>query len=557
MNPRCGFAVRIRDVLVDRVLRLPPVRGVQYVVARNLAVPMPDGVILRADRYVPVDTGEGPQPVVLVRTPYGRSGGLALIYGAPFARRGYQVVIQSVRGTFGSGGVFRPFHDERSDGLATIAWLRSQPWCDGRVAMMGASYVGFTQWAVAPFVDPPLTALCPAITGSEFTSSTYLGGGIGLRGALEWSILVATQEAGTLRMALARALGARARRNTAALNMLPLSAADTSALDAASSYWQEVVAHAEPGDDFWRDTDNSAGLATMRSPVNLYTCWWDIFLTNALADVERLRKAGNPPRLTIGPGAHADVGGAAMATREALDHLGATLHGQAPRDRPPVLFYLQKADVWLGTSSWPPPADDQVWYLHSAGRLRTDAPAQTPPDASRYDPADPTPTIGGPVIGPDAGSADQAVVETRADVLTYTSPTLESDLDVVGAPTASVYLRSDPAYADLVVRLCDVDPDGRSTSVTDGYVRLRPESPPADVDGVVEVRLPLRATAYRFLAGHRLRVQVSGGAFPRYARNLGTGEPATTASRMVVARRETFHDPAYPSALSLPIRPRR
>lgn len=199
----------LRTALVDRVLRLPAEAG-SYRVERDLRVPMPDGVTLLADRYAP--PGDRPGPVVLVRTPYGRDRQLALLYGAPFARRGLQVVIQSVRGTFGSGGAFAAFHHEKDDGLATIAWLREQPWCDGRVATMGSSYLGYTQWAVAPYVDPPLAAMCPAITGSEFNSATYLGGGVGLRGAFEWGVMVEQQENGRGRL-FRRLLGLDVRRN--------------------------------------------------------------------------------------------------------------------------------------------------------------------------------------------------------------------------------------------------------------------------------------------------------------------------------------------------------
>jgi putative CocE/NonD family hydrolase len=546
---RSGLVGRVRDGLVDRMLKLPRDGVAPVVVQRDVRVPMPDGVDLLADRHAPATGVDQPRPVVLVRTPYGRRGPLGLVYGAPFARRGLQVVIQSVRGTFGSGGSFHPFHDERDDGLATVAWLREQPWCDGRVAMMGASYLGYTQWAVAPYVDPPLAALCPAVTGSEFNSATYLGGGVGLRGAFEWSMMVAQQESGRLRLLLST-FGPRAARARRAMAGLPLADADEHAIGQRSAYWQEVVEHSDPDDDFWRLTDHSAGTAKLgTTPISMYTCWWDIFLINQLRDVVALQEVGNPPRLTIGAGAHADIGTMAGSATDALDHLRTVLLGAPPTNRARVRLWLQHGERWIDAEQWPPAAQNRTYYLRPGGELGAEPAADAAPDVTTYDPADPTPTVGGPVIGRDAGAADNRAIEARPDVLCYTGPVLAADLDIVGEVSATVRLRSEPGYADVFVRLCDVEPTGKSMSVTDGFVRLRPGSPEPDgVVSVTSVEVALRPTAYRLRAGHRLRVQVSGGAYPRFARNLGTGEPAVTATRMVTARRETFG-----GSLTLPV----
>jgi putative CocE/NonD family hydrolase len=329
---------------------------------------------------------------------------------------------------------------------------------------------------------------------------------------------------------------------------LPLADADERAIGQRSVYWQEVVAHSDPDDDFWQPTDHSAAVAKLTgTPISMYTAWWDIFLVNQLRDVVALQQAGNPPRLTIGPGAHADVPVAAGAAADALDHLRAVLQDAAPTNRAPVRLWLQHGDRWIDAEQWPPRSTARTWYLQPGGTLGT-APATGDPDVTTYDPADPTPTIGGPVIGRDAGAADNRAIEARPDVLCYTGPVLAADLDLVGELSATVRLRSDPGYADVFVRLCDVESAGRSMSVSDGFLRLRPGSPTADADGIVEVALNLRPTAYRVRAGHRLRVEVSGGAYPRFARNLGTGEPAATATRMVAARRETFG-----GSLTLPV----
>lgn len=166
MSPLSRFAGRA----IDRAMGLSG-PAAQFTLERDVGVPMPDGVVLLGDRYGPAAAAA--LPVVLIRSPYGRAGVAGAIFAAPLARRGFQVFIQSTRGTFGSGGEFRPFLHEKSDGLATLTWLREQPWCDGRVAMTGGSYLGHTQWAIAPYADPPLAAVTLDVTAARITAAFY------------------------------------------------------------------------------------------------------------------------------------------------------------------------------------------------------------------------------------------------------------------------------------------------------------------------------------------------------------------------------------------------
>ena len=181
MNPLSRIAGRA----ADRALGLPSAAA-PYVVRPDVAVPMPDGVVLLGDHYRPAGH-DRPLPVVLIRSPYGRAGLSGFLFAAPLARRGFQVFIQSTRGTFGSGGQFRPFLTERDDGLATVAWLREQPWCDGQVSMTGASYLGHTQWAVAPYVDPPLRSVALNVTTAKFSAAFYQHGVPSLQNTLNWT----------------------------------------------------------------------------------------------------------------------------------------------------------------------------------------------------------------------------------------------------------------------------------------------------------------------------------------------------------------------------------
>ena len=243
MNPLSGMA----GMAMDRMLGIRSA-AVRFVLRPDVAVEMPDGVVLLGDLYRPAGD-DRPLPVVLIRSPYGRAGLSGVMFAAPLARRGFQVFIQSTRGTFGSGGQFRPFTAEREDGLATVAWLRDQPWCDGRVAMTGGSYLGHTQWAVAPYVDPPLQSVCLNITAAKFSAAFYQHGVPSLQNVLNWIGLVGRQERG-LHAALPNPRQmARMRR---ALRKIPLQAADVEVAGAPVTFWRDFTSHVGPDDEFWR-----------------------------------------------------------------------------------------------------------------------------------------------------------------------------------------------------------------------------------------------------------------------------------------------------------------
>ncbi len=546
-------AAAVAARLADRVLGLPPGRS-GVTVERAVPVPMPDGVTLLGDHYRPEGT-TGPAPVVLVRSPYGRGVLSGQVFAAPLARHGFQVFHQSTRGTDGSGGLFRPFTTEREDGLATVAWLREQPWCDGRVATAGASYLGHTQWSVAPYVDPPLVSVSADITAAQMTLAFYHGGAPGLRNALSWSATIGRQERST--PLSAPLTGLRLRR---ALRRLPLQAADLDVAGAPVAFWRDFTGHAEPGDTFWAGADHDRADLSRMPPTSMVTGWWDLFVAGQVDDFARLRRAGVPSRLTVGPWRHGEPGEIGAIVRDNVAWLREHLLDQPGEDRPPVRLWIQNAEVWRDFEDWPPPATPRSFLLGAGGGLGPDP--STGSDTFVHDPARPTPTVGGPMLAPPAKQADNGDVEARHDVLVYTSAPLPADLDVAGPVTARVFVRTSLEHADLFVRVCDVEdrPDGRQVSlnVVDGIRRLRPDTVPApDVsvgdDGVLAVDLRLFPTGYRFAAGHRVRVQVAGGAFPRFARNLGTGEGFATGIRGVTCRIDVLHDDAHPSSVTLPV----
>lgn len=533
---------------MESVLGLPPAVTRRVAVTRDIAVRARDGVPLLTDVYTPAI---GPAPAVLIRTPYGRRGPTSLL-GRLIAERGFHTVVQSCRGTFGSGGSFDPLVHERSDGLDTLAWLREQPWYSGRFGLFGASYQGFVQWAIAADAGEELGAMVTVVTASQTRDSTYAGGAFALDTVLTWTELVSAQDVPWWSRQVELKRGQpRLRRG---LDHLPLVEADAVATGATVRFFQEWLHHTDPTADYWRQRVHDERIAHVRAPVAMVGGWHDIFLPWQLADYAALRAAGLRPYLTIGPWTHGSLGLYTAALREGLIWLTAHLAGHAGRLRAnPVRVHVGGGGGWRDLPDWPPASAVQSWFLTAGGGLSTAPPAPSTPDTHRYDPADPTPSMGGPLlVAKLAGPVDNAPVEARPDVLTYTSAELTADVEVAGPVEATVHVRSTLPYFDVFVRLCDVDGRGRSWNVCDGLARVVPGTPAADPDGVQPVRVQLWPTAYRFARGHRIRVQVSGGAHPRYARNPGTGEPLGTATELRAGDREIFHDPQHASAILLP-----
>ena len=536
----------ITSRIISRLMKLPPAESHNILVRRDLKVQMSDGVALLADHYAP---REGPKrPTILIRSPYGRAGFFGAVFARPFAERGFQVLIQSCRGTFGSGGTFAPFHQEQADGLATVAWIKTQDWFSGELLTMGPSYLGYVQWAVAPYVGPELKAMVAQVTTSEFASQMHPGGAFTLNDMLTWTHQIMTQEKGWF------ALIGQTRKLAPALRHLPLCDADALAVGTSVPFFQDFLVHV-PGDDWWAPADHSRTVAEVSAPVNMVTGWYDIFLPRLLKDYRTLRVAGKRPYLLIGPWTHAAMPGMAAAAREALPWFRAHLSGDHSALREaPVRLFVMGAKQWRDFPDWPP-ANVRLerWHLQPNGGLTLAPPPDAAPDHYHYDPANPTPAVGGAWLSGSFGPRDNRPLEARPDVLVYTSIPLQQDLEVIGPVTAELYIRSSLEHTDFFAKLCDVDPSGRSINLCDGILRLAPGHLAPEADGSLHITIELWPTANRFLRGHRVRVQVSSGAHPRFARNLGSGEPLATATTLRTAEQTVYHDPAHPSAIVLPV----
>jgi putative CocE/NonD family hydrolase len=579
---------------------------------------MRDGVVLRADIWRDPDDSH-PRPVILQRTPYDKQA-FDLVFvqmGLDPLRAveaGYIVMIQDCRGRFRSDGEFQPFVQEYPDGVDTIAWVRDQPWCDGRVGMYGASYVGGTQLmaaAAGPSTGPDV--ICPHITGSDYWEGwTYQGGAFQL-GFIQWWTVAFLSPVSIDRLPeteRAEPLAIRDRLIAdpwATYERLP--ATDLSGLERHLPFYRDWLRR-ETRDDGWRTTAPRSHYPAMATPALHIGGWYDIFIGGTIENYTRLRAEAATPearesqRLLVGPWAHGNLGDvigtvefglhASEASVDMTDlhlaffdrHLRAgTDPTRQPAEsavsdpEPRVRLFLMGADTWIDEPDWPvPDVRDESWALHSLGhavtsagdgRLRPDEPgAAEPPDRFEYDPHDPVPSIGGASflpglgVGLRTGAHDQREIERRPDVLVYTSEALTEDLDVIGVVRAELWVASDAPSTDVTARLTDVHPDGRSIIVVSGILDLRYRDgldQPADdlrPGQVYRASLTLGPTAMRFRRGHRIRLAVSSSDFPRFARNPNSGgsRVSATPAELRTARQVLYHDARRPSMLILPIR---
>lgn len=534
--------------------------GEARVRVRRVETALSDGTVLRGELLLPEQVRAG-VPTILIRTPYGL-GWMTRLRGAlPLASHGFPVLVQAVRGTGGSGGVFEPQLNEQADGIETIRWMRQQPWFTGTLSTFGPSYLGYAQWAVAGRLSRDEPALAPAamslsVTTPDFSLSTWGSGAFGLRNALGWGRLMAAF--GTPAM-LGMLLGPD-RRLARALDTLPLVAGDSAAVGRPIPWYQEWLRHEDLRDDYWAQRSHAATVADVTADVLMTTGWNDTYLPWQLQSYEVLASQGRAPLLTIGPWAHDSAKLAAVNATETIELLRDRFEGVASPRSAPVRFFLTGARQWLDAPSWPPPSTRaEHWYLGAQGSLDAAEPtAESSATAYTFDPASPTPATGGPQIRGTQAEVDDRAHEQRDDVVIFTGDPLDSDLDVVGSITATVWMRSDRPSVDVFVRVSDVHPDGRSMSVTDALRRVgSPATAHSDPeradDGAWPIEVTLWPTAHRFAAGHRVRVQISSGAHPRYARNTGSGLLAADDTELHVARQEVLHEKGRASRVSLPV----
>ncbi len=566
----------------------------EVVVERGVAMKTRDGVTLRADLYhLP---GDGKYPVLLQRTPYDKNN--AAEFGRSAAQRGYLVVVQDVRGRYTSEGEWYPFKHETDDGYDTVEWAAALPNSNGKVGMWGGSYVGATQMLAAIGHPPHLAGICPVVTASNYHENwTYQGGAFEQWFNESWTSGLAQD---TLNRYIRENSNARLGAVVLPLKQYPVfniappqnAAALTGELAPYFIDWLDHPAY----DSYWKQWAIDENYQNIQVPALTIAAWYDIFQGGSLRNFVGLKAhAGNEAaragqRLLVTIGGHAgggrkigavDFGPAAEEFNEnkiTLEWYDYLLQGkQNEFAGKPVKIFVMGANQWRSEDSWPPErAKESRLSLHSDGGANSNSgdgkllagvqvPDSDPPDSLVYDPADPVPTMGGPLCcDPShlpAGPRDQREVESRKDVLVYSTPPLQSDVEVTGPVTLDLFAKSTAVDTDFTAKLVDVGPDGFAQNLTEGILRARyrdstAEAKPITPGTIYEYKIDLWSTSNVFLKGHRIRVEVSSSNFPRFDRNLNTGKSAAESSEMVKATNTIYHDAAHPSALLLPIVPR-
>ena len=539
----------------------------------DMAVPMRDAVRLSANVFRPEAPGR--YPTILVRTPYGKGSGISQSY-APFVERGYAVVVQDVRGRYASEGIFRPLEQEPADGDDTLNWIARQSWSDGKIGMLGGSYLGIVQWKVAALNNPHLKAIFPSVSGCDDYRDRFYspGGAMKLGQRLLWM-----------------SENMRAPRFHPDFGKfvlhLPLRTADVAATGQTSSMFQEAVAH-PAYDSFWKSISVREQLDKIRVPVFSVGGWFDNFVESDLEAYERLHKNSGVHRILIGPWPHdktAKLDGVDFGPDSNPPLRGIQMQWfdqfLKGKDTPllsqaPVRVFVMGANRWRDEHEWPPPARQERFYLESRGHANTLAgdgkldlrapadPATSPRAADRFvfDPQDPVPTTGGaaccnPTVFP-WGPKDQRAVEQRRDVLVYTTAPLRRDVEVIGPVRVVLYAATSARDTDFTAKLVDVFPDGRAQNLTDGILRLRYrkslEKPELARPGeICKLTIDAGVTGNVFQKGHRIRMEISSSNFPRFDRNPNTGDPVADATELRKASQTVYHDARRPSYVLLPV----
>ncbi|KAI8801665.1 galactose-binding domain-like protein [Cladochytrium replicatum] len=556
-----------------------------------------DGTILLGDHIIPKPSSESkPPPLIFLRGPYGRASTVSMIYGRPFAERGFQVFIQSCRGTFGSGidpetgkvADLYAYKYEETDGIDTLLWLKKQTWYpgDGRVFSYGPSYLAQTQYA--------------QLTSSEYPADTFGVSGIivgtsnmrnrgqapswelvpgddpnstvpprpmdppifQFEGSVWWMELILTQEQGGPKMltflneAMSKELSPSAKK--VFYDVLPVISADVAKVGREVQWFRDAACGNE---EYWKQTYMFDRLDRLNNKLIMVTGWHDIFLSSQINDFKFLQNkfgasGSKSPTILIGPWTHTDQANHKHGLHEALysfkqhlleldgneakvDPMPTHLKSGGRRDLP-VRLMVMGTNVWKDFLQFPPPAATiQTWYIQPDFSLLTTVPPDSGFDSYTYDPRDPTPQIGGAKMYNGVGILDQRPLESRSDVLVYTTPKLEKPVETI-SDNIVVFLHATSSlnHTDFVARLCDVLPNGESQIITDGIIRVSG----GEADTPRSFRITLSPTAYCFERGHRIRLHVCSSAHPRYVRNLGTGEQSGTGTEMRVAQQKVWRD---------------
>jgi putative CocE/NonD family hydrolase len=544
----------------------------------DVRIKMRDGATLSADIYRPNTTDR--VPIILLRTPYDNGVAAQVAAGQLWAARGYAYVVQDVRGRGESEGTFYPLVTEAADGYDTIEWLAKQPWSNGRVGMMGGSYLGWVQTYAATLQPPSLKALIPTVTPPDPDRNFPFQFGVYGPTTISW--LAATSGKTMQDISQHDLIGAYTH--------LPLYDADL-LLGRKLTVWRDWLDH-PTRDDYWKAQSYQAALTKAAIPMFHISGWYDDVLVGTTENYVNLTAAGVDPAvkanqfLLVGPWGHhvnwkrklgaIDFGPQALVNLDSLqlrwfDRWLKEIDNGAERD-PKVRIFVMNANRWRDENEWPLARTRYVrFYLHSRGaangsagdgRLDDQPPGSQPPDRFRADPMDPVPFITDAAFNQVGGPDDYRPVERRKDVLVYTSKPLGAPMEVCGPLQVKLFAASSAKDADWATKVIAVRPDGFALRLNDGIVRARfrhgmDKEVPLDAGEIFGYQIDNWSTCIRLDRGWRIRLEVASHAFPKFDRNLQTGGPIGKESTAVVADQTVYHDKDHASYLLLPVVPPR
>jgi putative CocE/NonD family hydrolase len=564
------------------------------IVQYDVAMKTRDGVTLHADIYRPNSPDKF--PVILMRTPYDKSVNWAAGPAPQMARRGYVVIIQDIRGRYTSEGEWYPFRHEQADGYDSVEWAAALPYSNGKVGMMGASYVGATQMLAAIAQPPHLAAIAPNVTASNYHDGwTYQNGAFEQWFDENWTTQLAQN---SLQRLIEENTDARTGVPTLPLADYPVFnfgqlPADAQLTAKIAPYYLDWLAHPDY-DEYWKQLSIEENFSKIQVPMLQVGGWYDIFNGGTLRNYMGAKAHGatdaarTQQHLLIEIGGHAgfgrrigdiDFGPHALENAytsvilDWYDYLFKGIKNEYATDKP-VKVFTMGANEYRQLDDWPPPqAKSTKYYLHSAGKatslrgdgtLTTTAPRSEATDSYLYDPKNPTPTFGGPLCCDqermEPGPRDQRGVENRDDVLVFSTAPLARDLEVTGPVTAMLWVKSSAVDTDFTAKLVDVGPDGFAMDLTEGILRMRyrdtqERATLMNPGQIYQITVDLWATSNVFLKGHTIRLEISSSNFPRFDRNLNTGEEIKFAHTSVPATNTVLHDAEHPSAVILLVMP--
>jgi hypothetical protein len=551
-------------------------------ISLDVRVPMRDGVTLSADVYLPAAPGR--HPTVLFRTPYNKVSDAVINGACTFARAGVAVVYMDVRGRGDSDGVFVPYRHDGVDGYDAVEWCAAQPWSNGKVGTCGGSYLGRIQWLTALLRPPHLTAMCVLVTPSDPFVETPTG------------------TPGPMHLCWLHYVSGRVVQNFQVVDWekvywhVPLLTMDEAA-GRSIPHWREELAHPQV-DEYWDAISYQHKFDQVDVPVLHISGWYDDEQIGTPLNFTRMTQhaatehARRHQKLLMGPWDHAVNSKSKLGEVDFGPHALIDLRGEQIRwfkrwladepsqggpqtdTEPPVRLFVMGTNQWRDEGEWPLARTQYTpFYLHSGGGANSrhgdgvlsDEPpaglaAANPPDRFTYDPLRPVPFITEPVSSQIGGPDDYAAIENRADVLVYTTPPLDQDVEVTGPVQVRLFAASSAPDTDFAAKLVDVWPNGFAQRITDGLVRARFRAGMAaptliEPGRIYEYLIDLWYTAQVFRRGHCIRVEISSSAFPKYDRNHNTGHALGTDTEFRIAEQTIYHDADHPSCIVLPIIP--